>query len=109
MQQTESDLKARLNAETARIPWCELQRHYARGVLVRVSSDLDLVGVACAVVRDDSALMETWAAEGRVGRAQDADAQRWQQRDALLWAVVVAPWILVQEPELGASDSPSED
>jgi len=103
MQQTESELKARLNAETAQIGWCELQRHFARGVLVRVSQDLDLVGVACAVVRDDSAMMETWAAEGRVVRARDADARRWQRRDARLWAVVVAPWVLVQEPEPSAS------
>ncbi len=103
MQQTESELKARLNAETARIGWCQLQRHFARGVLVRVSPDLDLVKVACAVVRDDNASMESWAAEGRVCRAQDADARRWQQRDALLWAVVVAPWVLVQEPRPSAS------
>ena len=103
MQQTESELKARLNAETARIGWCELQRHFARGVLVRVSPDLDLVEVACAVVRDDNASMETWAAEGRVVRARDADACRWQRRDARLWAVVVAPWVLVQEPEPSAS------
>jgi hypothetical protein len=103
MQQTESELKARLNAETARIGWCELQRHFARGVLVRVSPDLDLVEVACAVVRDDNASMGSWAAEGRVGRAQDAEARRWQQRDALLWAVVVAPWVLVQEPWPSAS------
>jgi hypothetical protein len=30
---------------------------------------------------------------------QVEQAQDWQQRDPDLWAVVVAPWVLVQERE----------
>jgi len=30
-------------------------------------------------------------------RADDVDARDWERRNPVLWAVVVAPWVLVQE------------
>ena len=35
-----------LHLETARINWQELETHFARGVVIRVDSDLDLIEVA---------------------------------------------------------------
>ncbi|WP_373813542.1 DUF2288 family protein, partial [Neisseria dentiae] len=35
-------LNSKLNLETARISWNELQPHFARGAAVYVSADLDL-------------------------------------------------------------------
>ena len=40
------ELKAKLNLETSRICWHELQTYFARGQVVRVSPDLDLLDVA---------------------------------------------------------------
>lgn len=90
-------LRARLNAETGRLDWPALARHYARGVVIRVAPGMDLVEVAAAFSADDRAAVERWLAEGRVGRAGDADAQAWHAGRATFWAVVVAPWVLVQE------------
>ncbi|MRH79167.1 DUF2288 family protein [Spiribacter sp. C176] len=86
-----------MNNETARIRWAELERHFARGVVMRVASDLDLVAVAAAFVRDDEAAVMDWMSTRRVWRASTEDAQDWHQRDPDLWAVVAAPWVLVQE------------
>ena len=91
------ELGARLNAETGRLAWVELQRHFAHGVVIRVAVGLDLVDVAARFAMDDRAAVQDWLATGQVGRATDADALGWQARQANFWAVVVAPWVLVQE------------
>ncbi len=88
---------ARLNAETARIEWQELERHFARGVVVRVAPRLDLIEVAAAMVEDDKARVEGWIKAGLVARATDKDARRWGKSRPEMWAVVVAPWVVVQE------------
>jgi len=36
-------------------------------------------------------------ATGKVAKVDDATAADWHSRNPALWAVVVAPWILVQE------------
>lgn len=90
-------LSARLNAETGKLSWEELERHYARGVVVKVAIGLDLVEVAAHIVRDDKAAVEAWLASGQVARASAEDARRWRDSNAALWAVVAAPWVVVQE------------
>lgn len=36
-------LRAKLNAETGKLVWNELERHFARGVVIKVAGDLDLL------------------------------------------------------------------
>lgn len=91
------DLKARLNRETAKIPWTELQRFYAAGSVVVVAEALDLITVASQFSLDDKSQVEQWLGSGEVARVGDSQALSWLEQDALLWAVVVAPWVLVQE------------
>jgi len=93
----EVDLRDLLNGQTGRIRWPELQRHFARGVLIRVAGDLDLVEAAASVVRDDRARVDSWMREGRLVNAGDEDARRWAREQTEFWAVVAAPWVLVQE------------
>ena len=88
---------ARLNTETGRISWPELERHYARGALLTVSPDSDLVLLAAHMVRDDKQQVSDCLASGSLRKTSDADARDWQARNSELWAVVVAPWVLVQE------------
>ncbi len=94
-------LRARLNAETGRLAWRELQRHFARGAVLRVAAGLDLVEVAVRFVADDRAAVAGWLASGTVRPAGTDDAQGWHDRQASFWAVVAAPWVLVQEIEAG--------
>jgi hypothetical protein len=90
-------LRAKLNAETGRLAWAELQRHFARGAVIKVVPGMDLVDVALAVARDDQVAIAAWLADGRIARAGDEDAIDWRDRDATFWAVVTAPWVLAQE------------
>ncbi len=95
---TEKDeLWVKLNGQTARLDWTELQTHFARGVVIKVTAELDLVDVAVCVARDDVAKIDQWLDDGEISRATDADAQQWQDNNTEFWAVVAAPWVLVQQ------------
>ena len=97
MTESTEILHAKLNGETARVAWVELQRHHARGVVVQVATELDLIEVAVAMARDDGAAISCWMQAGQVGKLSDDTARDWLARDPDLWSVVVAPWVLVQE------------
>lgn len=86
-----------LHQETARISWPALERHFARGVVIRVNADMDLVEVATAVANDDKGQVEGWLHTGKIEQLQTQTAREWCQDDTNLWAVVTAPWVLVQE------------
>lgn len=90
-------MRAQLTGETARAKWTELQRFFAKGALILVNSSLDLVDVAAHIACDDSASVQAWMATAKVAKLDDATAADWHSRNPALWAVVVAPWILVQE------------
>ncbi len=93
----DAGLLQQLNLETGRLGWPELQRHFARGVVITLSGDMDLVEVASRFAQDDRASVEQWLGQGRIWRASDEDARHWSRTEPLFWAVVVAPWVLVQE------------
>jgi hypothetical protein len=92
-----SPLYRKLLAETAKIGWPELERFFARGVLLRVARDLDLVSVAEAVANDDTAQVTQWVSAGLLERVQAETAADFAARDPDLWAVVVSPWVCMQE------------
>ena len=95
---TPSDiLRAKLNLETARLAWPELERHFARGVVIKVAAGMDLVDAALEIAEDNTASVQAWLADGRIARAGASDAEDWHARQPRFWAVVVAPWVLIQE------------
>ena len=94
---TEVDLRDLLNAQAGKISWPELARHFARGVVVCVASGQDLVKIAEKLVQDQADEIKKLYETGALHRARDDDALRWQKEDTQFWAVVVAPWVVVQE------------
>lgn len=90
------ELHDKINRETARIPWSELERHFAQGHLVYVSEELDLIDVALRISHDDKESIQRWMAAGQVAKVSDAQAHAWALADAPLWASVVSPFVLVQ-------------
>lgn len=93
-------LRAKINGETARMQWKALDRFFAAGAVIAVSSDLDLVEVAYRIASDDKDAVAQWMAESRVARVNDTQASAWLQADVSLWTVVVKPWILVQQDKV---------
>jgi hypothetical protein len=90
-------IRAKLNLETSKIAWKDLQRFFAGGAALAVAEDLDLVEVAFQMSKDNAAQIREWMAAGKFGKVSDEQAAAWFERDALLWAVVVSPWVLVQQ------------
>ena len=95
--QSSSPLYVQLLGETARISWRELEPLFAQGKLLHVVGELDLVSVAEALASDATAPVSSWLAGGLLERMQAETAADFVARDPELWAVVVAPWVLVQE------------
>ncbi|MEE9343670.1 MAG: DUF2288 domain-containing protein [Gammaproteobacteria bacterium] len=94
-KQAESTLE--MARETARIQWVELERHFARGVVIKVHASLDLVRVAARFVADDKASVEQLLDERNIEQLTIETAKSWSCSEPELWAVVAAPWVLVQE------------
>lgn len=97
------ELRQKVNRETARLPWSELIKHFAAGTVVFVADELDLVDVAVRISHDDKSNIVQWMAEGKISKVSDQQAQTWLAADAQLWAVVVSPFILVQQGKPSAT------
>ncbi len=97
---TESNLeevnRAKLNLETAQMAWRDMQRYFASGAAIFVSPDLDLVETGYQMSKDNAGLIQQWMAAAQFGKVTDEQARDWLETDALLWVVVVSPWVLVQ-------------
>lgn len=97
-QMTPEELaRAQINLETGQIGWRELQPYFARGATVVVDAALDLVEVAYQVSCNNTAQVADWMQAGQLARVSDAQALAWYEADALVWAIVARPYVLVQE------------
>jgi len=94
--ENDTELRQKVNRETARLPWSELAKHYAAGTVVFVADDLDLVDVAVRISHDDKANIVQWMAAGKIAKVSDQQALEWHEANAALWTAVVSPFVLVQ-------------
>ena len=97
--QTDEELRTHLHGETAKLPWSELEKHFAQGVVIKVEKELDIIDVAIVIARDDQDTVKTWLDNKQVMPVDIEDAKKWHEAESSLWTVVVAPFILVQEFE----------
>ena len=96
---SDNELRAHLHGETSKLPWVDLEKHFARGVVFKVAIGTDILDVAIVMSRDDKDTLKQWIDEGIVAGAEIDDAKKWHESSASLWTVVIAPWVLVQEFE----------
>ena len=97
MNQEPSTLYAKLLGETSTIEWKVLQPFFAKGDLLWVDPALDLIDAAIAVTQDEAEKIKAWMASGVFGKMTAEHALDVNARDPELWAVVVSPWVMVQE------------
>lgn len=93
----EMSLQEKMHLETAQISWRELQRFFAQGKVLWVDARLDLVQTAIALAEDNTSALEPLIAQQQLEAPDNDQARRWYESDAVLWSVVVAPYVLVQE------------
>jgi hypothetical protein len=87
----------RFEKELALISFQELQKFFAKGMMVIVGNQLSVIDVALKIHQDDKQVIDQWIKEGNIVRAHDDHAKKWVTQRAELMAVTVAPWVLVQE------------
>ncbi len=92
----EKDLASELVLETAQIRWHELQRFFASGNAIAVDDSLDLIHVATQITQDNAAQIKVWMQAGLVDAVKDSQALEWYDKDAIVWALIIKPWVLVQ-------------
>ena len=88
-----------LSQQTAKIAWSEMQRFFARGSAIFVDAELDLIETAAELSLDNKAALGKWMRQGKVAPVNDQQAKLWLEHDTVVWAVVLAPWVLVQPIE----------
>ncbi len=96
-EQREAVEKGKINFETAKIAWQDLERFFAAGSVVYVSPELALIDVAYALSQNDSGQFKAWMDAKKVAHVSDEQAIAWHDSSASVWSVVVKPWILVQD------------
>ena len=90
-------LREEFHQQTARIPWHELQTYYAKGSVIHVGESLNLVEVAVQLGMDNTEQFEAWITAGDIAPVLEDQALAWFDSNPTLWAVVAAPWVLVQD------------
>jgi len=88
---------AKFNLETSTIAWRELQRFFAGGLAIAIDARLDLVEVAYEFSVDNKKQVTEWLTSGLIAHVSDQQALAWIENDTEVWAVVVKPWVLVQD------------
>lgn len=91
-----NELERKLNHETAQIRWRELQRYFASGNAISVDPSLDLIQVAIQIADNNANQIKEWMDSGLLDVVKDQQALEWFEQDAIVWAVVIKPWVLVQ-------------
>ena len=89
-------VREKVNLETSKIAWSQLQRFFAAGAAVCVAAELDLIDVAYQFSIDNKDQVALWMRDNQLALVSDQQASDWFKTNAEVWAVVVKPWILVQ-------------
>jgi|SaaInlStandDraft_1057018.scaffolds.fasta_scaffold516707_1 hypothetical protein len=85
-----------LSLETAKIEWAELQRFFAAGNVYQLQVGLDLPVLAEKFKSDDAEYIKQLLNAGNLKPVSDDQARKWINQNAIVWAVVIAPFVLVQ-------------
>ena len=96
-------VRQKLNQDTAKIKWGALHEHQLIECVIAVSADLDLIDVAYEFTFDNHDQVKAWMEQEQIMKVSDEQAQQWKIEGRELWAVVVAPWVLVQEQKPGTN------
>lgn len=92
----EQPLLEKLHSETAKISWHDLQPYFANGSLLTVDESLDLVTTAVDFAEDNASELKKKFESRLISPPNNDQARSWYADNVEFWAVVVAPYVLVQ-------------
>jgi hypothetical protein len=86
-----------LKGECAPVFYKEIEKFFAKGMLVLISEALDIIDVALSIQNNEVKQMQTWVDAKQVIRVHDKHAKNWSKTNEPLMAITAVPWVLVQE------------
>ena len=90
-------IREKLKKEIGPADWKVIGPHYARGAVIIVSPELDLIDVAIKVAEDDVDLVQDWIKDEKILRPTPDEAKEWEDTGRELTSIVVSPFVLLQE------------
>jgi len=96
LSDNEIPLKHRLNLETGIITWKELQLFFAKGNLLQVQVDEDLVATAELIAENREKELSALIEKDKISFVQADWVKQNCQANSEFWAVVVAPYVICQ-------------
>ena len=93
-----SDLE-KLEKYTGDVDWSYLKPHFDAGVLLYVDPSLKLVDVGRAFSDDAKDAVQEWLKKGDIIKPSEPHAGYWEQTSARFTALVVSPFVLIQQIE----------
>lgn len=97
MTEQTSTLYAKLLGETAVISWAELQPFSPVAPCSRSMPRWTWWKSPRPLAGDDREKVAAWLSGGGLSKVGEDAAKDFLERDPTLWAVVVAPWVVIQE------------
>ena len=94
---SDETLRSAIKEQIGIIAWKSLARFFAGGTAVAIDAELDLADVAFQFSQNNRAVVEQWMRSGKVNKVSDEQAKTWFETDATVAAIVISPWVLVQE------------
>ena len=98
MSELEQATLEKLHSETALMHWVDLQRFFAQGKVLYIDQSLNLVATAASIANDAAKELADHIESQAITQPSNNQARTWYETNAELWTVVVAPYVLVQEP-----------
>ena len=99
MTEDELPLDLKLNMETAKLSWKELEIFFAKGTLIQVAKGEDLIAIAELIACNNQDELEKLIESKKIEFA----TPEWIRNNCLpateLWTLVVAPYVLCQLAE----------
>ena len=92
----EKNIREHFQKEIGPVRWKDLELFFARGMLIEVNQNLDLLDAAVAAALNDAEKIQSWMEAGLIQKLQDDAALEFSQDNGVLVGVVSPPWVFVQ-------------
>ena len=82
---------------TGTVDWKYLEKHFQNGALVYVDEKLDIKKVAKVISEDNKDQVSLWLGSGDLIKPGEQHAQYWMESKTSFTALIVTPFVLIQE------------
>ena len=97
----EQSLAEKLKGEVDIETWDGLSRFFAKGLLVLVQGNLDLVEVGIAMAKDEASKIAKWLEEGEIATPSEAEALSWSNRESspTFDVLIISPFVVARKKQ----------